>query len=584
MSQETIHNNRYNYVIVGGGIAGVTCCEQLIAIHNERKTHHSIALISAHPLLKAVSKLQKISQYLMDIEVTEYSSQQFMDKYAPSQPDDKSNKYTKLSIFHGYVTHINHIQRTITYTTSNHDHTFTISYHKCLIATGGSPKRFHIQNTTQKHHLIHALRDSETVDNFSKILSSSACRSIMIVGNGGISMELVYTLLKHKRDHPLRILWVIKHNHMGNTFLDSASSAFLIPTLFPKNDPQINTKRMDHMKVFSDICSSNTKDIKHGGAVGPRWVGNLSKASKQRPLWMDHTDVTDANEQKQEHEDHGAFPNELILKMNCDVSCIEEIECKTNVQLKVMLTNGETLIVDQLLCAMGVVPNTSFCDEKVFNKTCSNELIVNEYLETSVNGVYCAGDCCQVQLDEETQWIQMKLWSQSQRMGWIAAQAMACETLEEKENNIHLQFNFELFAHITKFFGRKCVFFGKYNAKKNEKLGIKILMRVKPDEEFVKLIVQNGRVIGAVLIGDTDLEETFENLILNKTDISYYGDDFLKFNVDLEAMLIKIKLTSLLTLYLSSLRGKARSTTRHEMTIQQIDVINLPWHKWKTQS
>ena len=50
--------------------------------------------------------------------------------------------------------------------------------------------------------------------------------------------------------------------------------------------------------------------------------------------------------------------------------------------------------------------------------------------------------------------------------------------------------------------------------------------------EYVKVIVQNGRVIGAVLIGETGLEETFENLILNQMDISQF--DLLDPRVDLE--------------------------------------------------
>ena len=46
--------------------------------------------------------------------------------------------------------------------------------------------------------------------------------------------------------------------------------------------------------------------------------------------------------------------------------------------------------------------------------------------------------------------------------------------------------------------------------------------------------MQNGRMQGAILIGDTDLEETFENLILNQTDLSAYGADLLDSGVDIE--------------------------------------------------
>ena len=39
---------------------------------------------------------------------------------------------------------------------------------------------------------------------------------------------------------------------------------------------------------------------------------------------------------------------------------------------------------------------------------------------------------------------------------------------------------------------------------------------------------------GAVLIGDTDLEETFEHLILDGLDLSRFGPDLLNPEADLE--------------------------------------------------
>ena len=39
---------------------------------------------------------------------------------------------------------------------------------------------------------------------------------------------------------------------------------------------------------------------------------------------------------------------------------------------------------------------------------------------------------------------------------------------------------------------------------------------------------------GAVLVGDTELEETFEHLILDGLDLSRYGPDLLAPDVELE--------------------------------------------------
>ena len=41
-----------------------------------------------------------------------------------------------------------------------------------------------------------------------------------------------------------------------------------------------------------------------------------------------------------------------------------------------------------------------------------------------------------------------------------------------------------------------------------------------PDSTFVRVLLLRGRMQGAVLIGETELEETFENLILNQLDLT----------------------------------------------------------------
>ena len=51
--------------------------------------------------------------------------------------------------------------------------------------------------------------------------------------------------------------------------------------------------------------------------------------------------------------------------------------------------------------------------------------------------------------------------------------------------------------------------------------------RITEEKEYVKVITAVFRVHGAVLIGDTDLEEVIENLILNQTDISQIEDNLL---------------------------------------------------------
>ncbi|KNE69222.1 hypothetical protein AMAG_13612, partial [Allomyces macrogynus ATCC 38327] len=53
----------------------------------------------------------------------------------------------------------------------------------------------------------------------------------MVVGNGGIALELLNEIRR------IPIVWAIKDNYLGNTFLDAEASAFFEPHLFTQNEP-----------------------------------------------------------------------------------------------------------------------------------------------------------------------------------------------------------------------------------------------------------------------------------------------------------------------------------------------------------
>ena len=68
----------------------------------------------------------------------------------------------------------------------------------------------------------------------------------------------------------------------------------------------------------------------------------------------------------------------------------------------------------------------------------------------------------------------------------------------------------------------------------NKKEEIEIWTRITPSVDYVKLVIFRGKVVGALLVGDTGLEEVFENLILNQMDVSHVGIDLLDPSLDLE--------------------------------------------------
>jgi hypothetical protein len=158
-------------------------------------------------------------------------------------------------------------------------------------------------------------------------------------------------------------------------------------------------------------------------------------------------------------------------------------------------------------------------------------------------------------------WFQMRLWSQARLMGSYAGRCMAgTRDALEKEGG---GFGFELFAHMFTFLGHKVVLLGAFNGQGlgeayekalrrqivrtesacevcadadddaelqggggrggggglGDGSSVQVQLRVTPGHEYIKIVLLHGKVVGAMLIGDTDLEETFENLILNRLDV-----------------------------------------------------------------
>ena len=111
--------------------------------------------------------------------------------------------------------------------------------------------------------------------------------------------------------------------------------------------------------------------------------------------------------------------------------------------------------------------------------------------------------------------------------------AARCMHAANKVEDVQLDFCFEMFAHATRFFDYKVILLGNYDARglAND---YELLIRCTDSLEYVKVVLSHGRVCGALLIGETDLEETFENLILNQIDVSMLGEDLINPDIDIE--------------------------------------------------
>lgn len=270
-----------------------------------------------------------------------------------------------------------------------------------------------------------------------------------------------------------------------------------------------------------------------GGALGPDWSSGLtlcgacsSQDKTQRQVLVEYKCQVKQLFEPEEFKMSGLKESPLLL--NIDGSDSDSV---TDWPVFIQLSNEKIYGCDIIVSATGVTPSTQpFILYAPFDIAEDGGLLVNSNMQTSIEDVYSAGDVCTTCWNPAPYWFQMRLWSQARQMGVFAAKCMSAHLSVEK---ISLDFCFELFTHVTQFFGYKVILLGKFNA---QGLGndYELLVRYTKGDEYVKVVLHRGRMCGAVLIGETDLEETFENLILNQIDLTAMKDLLLNPDFDIE--------------------------------------------------
>ena len=140
------------FVVIGGGIAGVSCAEALVSYMPECR----VILISASPLIKAVREIKNVTRTLTTFKINESA----LKEYESSHPN--------IEVIHSCVSNINYSDKFITFSGKH------LKYNKLCICTGASPK------TLLPHHdRILTIRDTETAVDLDRKLAN--CRRVIIV-------------------------------------------------------------------------------------------------------------------------------------------------------------------------------------------------------------------------------------------------------------------------------------------------------------------------------------------------------------------------------------------------------------------
>ncbi|XP_049991249.1 pyridine nucleotide-disulfide oxidoreductase domain-containing protein 1 isoform X2 [Alexandromys fortis] len=484
------------FVVVGGGIAGVTCAEQLAVTFPEE----DILLVTASPVIKAVTNFKQVSKVLEEFDVEEQPSTVL------------ENRFPNIKVIESGVRQLKSEEHCIV-TEDGRQHV----YKKLCLCAGAKPKLI-----CEGNPYVLGIRDTDSAQEFQKQLRKA--KRIMIVGNGGIALELVYEI------EGCEVIWAIKDKAIGNTFFDAGAAEFLISKLMSeKSEAKIAHRRTIYtVEGMRKENRTKAKVENVGSALGPDWHGGLDLKGTEEFSHSIHIE-TKCEVKKIYLQEEFTIMKKKPLTFPKDQHKSVTVDKVWPVYVE--LTNGKIYGCDFLVSATGVTPNVHpFLHGNNFDLGEDGGLKVDDQMRTSLPDIYAAGDICTACWQPSPVWQQMRLWTQARQMGWYAAKCMAAAGLGQSSD---MDFSFELFAHVTKFFNYKVVLLGKYNA---QGLGSdhELMLRCTRGQEYVKVVMQNGRMMGAVLIGETDLEETFENLILNQMDLSSYGEDLLDPDIDIE--------------------------------------------------
>ncbi|KAK9845833.1 hypothetical protein WJX81_003814 [Elliptochloris bilobata] len=440
-------------VVVGGGIAGVCCAEELCRLRPD----YSVTLVSEDRTLKGVTNVVQLSQSVEEFDVVER--------------DLTTLPQRNLRVVQARAAGLDLDARELRLQGGG-----GLPYDRLCLCVGATPRRL------AEGPNVLVLRDCDSVASLAARLNTA--RQVALVGNGGIALELAHAL------RGVEVVWVVRHGQIGDSFFDLDAA-------------EVEGARDEHGE-------------RYGHAVGPRWAHALPAGGPG-----------------------GDAGGRLTLERDCEVVYLHTGSgCAQGTPVwpaRLDLSNGRSYSVDLVISAIGVDARSAWLPLQLERCEDDGGILVDEELRTSVPGVWAAGDCCTVRAEAQAPlWFQMRLWTQARQMGLYAAQGLA-----GGGGMLGAGLTFELFSHATRFAGLKVVLLGLYNGQKLDAEPACDLISYSRATEgdqptFVRVLLLRGRMVGAVLVGETELEETFENLILDRLDLSGFGPALLDPDVELD--------------------------------------------------
>ena len=213
------------------------------------------------------------------------------------------------------------------------------------------------------------------------------------------------------------------------------------------------------------------------------------------------------------------FIKSKLEEKNVEVNFNEElieIKGKNGAVSEVETSKGRRISCQLLIVAIGVTPAIKFLKETEV-KT-DKGVLINEYMETSVQSVYAAGDVAQVYNSIKNQYLTYTSWASALEQGEIAGFNIVNQN---KKSYLGVPLNTEFI------FGIPVTSIGSPNPPDESKY--KFLIKNELDKGlYLKLVLDNKKIIGGLLVGKTEKADLIKELIKQQVNITGYEEDLLE--------------------------------------------------------
>lgn len=185
----------------------------------------------------------------------------------------------------------------------------------------------------------------------------------------------------------------------------------------------------------------------------------------------------------------------------------------------VTLKSGDHLPCDTVIVAIGVRPAVGFLKGSAVEV--NRGVVVDNRMRTTVPEIFAAGDVAEAEDFFSKEKNPMPIWPDAYIQGSVAGTAMAGGDREYEGG---------LAMNSIEFFKVSTISMGITNPKNPEEYEILTATDIE-NYQYRKLVLQEGRLVGAVLVGNVDRAGILSGLIRNRTDVSSWKQQLLNDDV-----------------------------------------------------